>query len=79
MPEPPDFGLSETPQEELIIQRRLGQELRRSFQAMVDEPLPERMALLLMELAFAQSLRVRPTQENEAEGEKPTSGNAGEA
>lgn len=55
----PSLVKSVETQDQLLIQRRLGQELRRSFQAMVDEPLPERMALLLMELAFAQSLGLK--------------------
>ncbi len=57
MPDNPE--LSESSNDELIIQRRLGNELRRSFSAFVEEPLPERMALLLMELALAQSLRLK--------------------
>jgi hypothetical protein len=58
-----NLGQWETPDDELIIQRRLGKELRRSFEAMVEEPLPERMALLLVELALAQALRLKNNHE----------------
>jgi hypothetical protein len=57
MPDKANPGPSEISYDEWLIQRRLGKELRRSFEAMVDEPLPERMALLLMELALAQSIK----------------------
>ncbi len=57
MPDKANLGPGETSYDEWIIQRRLGKELRRSFEAMVEEPLPEHMALLLLELALAQSLK----------------------
>ncbi|RTL86952.1 MAG: hypothetical protein EKK29_08370 [Hyphomicrobiales bacterium] len=45
-------------QEEFVIQERLGRELRRSFEAMVEEPLPERMATLLIQVALAHALKL---------------------
>ncbi len=61
---PDNADLSEVPHDEWIIQRRLGKELRRSFEAMVEEPLPERMALLLIELALAQALQLKDNHED---------------
>ena len=41
-----------------VIQREVGIALRLSFEAVTREPLPERMALLLLRLALAESLRL---------------------
>lgn len=43
-------------QTSLAIQREVGIALRLSFQAVAREPLPERMALLLLRMALAESL-----------------------
>ncbi len=61
---PDKAELSQVPHDEWIIQRRLGKELRRSFEAMVEEPLPDRMALLLMELALAQAIQLKDNHED---------------
>ncbi len=42
----------------LVIQRELGIALRLSFEAVTSDPLPERMALLLLRLALAESLKL---------------------
>jgi hypothetical protein len=52
----------------LVIQREVGIALRLSFEAVAREPVPERMALLLLRLALAESLRLA-AEEDEAEGE----------
>ncbi len=39
-----------------VIQREVGIALRLSFEAVTSDPLPERMALLLLRLALAESL-----------------------
>ena len=41
-----------------VIQREVGIALRLSFEAVTREPLPERMALLLLQLALAESLKL---------------------
>ncbi|MBM3562814.1 MAG: hypothetical protein FJX48_06600 [Alphaproteobacteria bacterium] len=51
----------------LVIQREVGMALRLSFEAATREPLPERMALLLLRLALAESLGIA-AEEDEAEG-----------
>ncbi|MBM3551432.1 MAG: hypothetical protein FJX45_06600 [Alphaproteobacteria bacterium] len=40
----------------VVIQREVGIALRLSFEAVTSDPLPERMALLLLRLALAESL-----------------------
>ncbi len=50
-------------QEELVIQERLGRELRRSFEALVEEPLPERIATLLLQVALAHALKLGDGEE----------------
>lgn len=52
----------------LVIQREVGMALRLSFEAATREPLPERMALLLLRLALAESLGLA-AEEDEAEGQ----------
>jgi hypothetical protein len=52
----------------VVIQREVGVALRLSFEAVTREPVPERMALLLLRLALAESLRLA-AEEDEAEGE----------
>ncbi|MFO1123870.1 MAG: hypothetical protein U1E25_00310 [Methylocystis sp.] len=52
----------------LVIQREVGMALRLSFEAATREPLPERMALLLLRLALAETLGLAP-EEDEAEGQ----------
>jgi hypothetical protein len=52
----------------VVIQREVGVALRLSFVAVTREPVPERMALLLLRLALAESLRLA-AEEDEAEGE----------
>ncbi|MGD9540588.1 hypothetical protein [Methylocystis sp.] len=52
----------------LVIQREVGIALRLSFEAVTQEPVPERMALLLLRLALAESLGLA-ADEAEAEGE----------
>ncbi|MGJ0395797.1 MAG: hypothetical protein ACR65U_06210 [Methylocystis sp.] len=52
----------------LVIQREVGMALRLSFQSVTRAPLPERMALLLLRLALAESLGLAPEEES-AKGE----------
>ena len=40
-----------------LLQRELAQALRLSVQAVAHEPLPQRMIILLLRLAFAQTVR----------------------
>lgn len=56
-------------QTSLVIQREVGMVLRLSFEAVVREPLPEQMALLLLRLALAETLRA--VDKDEAEGDSP--------
>jgi hypothetical protein len=60
----------EDEQARLMIQREAGLALRLSFDAVTCEPLPASMALLLLRLALAQSLRIGFEQEWEADGKK---------
>jgi hypothetical protein len=53
-----------------VIRRDVGMALRMSFEAVTREPLPERMAILLLRLALAESLRLA-VEEDQAEGERP--------
>jgi hypothetical protein len=57
-------------QTSLAIQREVGIALRLSFQAVTREPLPERMALLLLRMALAESLGLT----SEEDGPKGESG-----
>jgi hypothetical protein len=52
----------------LVIQREVGMALRLSFESVTREPLPERMALLLLRLALAESLGLA-AERDQAEGE----------
>lgn len=52
----------------LVIQREVGMALRLSFESVTREPLPERMALLLLRLALAESLGIA-AEEDRADGE----------
>ncbi|MFO1102473.1 MAG: hypothetical protein U1E20_06190 [Methylocystis sp.] len=52
----------------LVIQREVGMALRLSFEAVTREPLPERMVLLLLQLALAESLGLAAAEDG-AEGE----------
>jgi hypothetical protein len=52
----------------LVIQREVGMALRLSFEAVIREPLPEQMVLLLLRLALAESLGLA-AEEDQAEGE----------
>ncbi len=52
----------------LVIQREVGIALRLSFEAVTSDPLPERMALLLLRLALAESLGLAAEEES-ARGE----------
>ncbi len=58
---------NEDNQVSLVIQREVGTALQLSFEAATREPLPERMALLLLRLALAESLGL--AEEVQAEGE----------
>ena len=51
-------GAAKPSQEEFAVHETLGQELRRSFEAVVEEPLPERIATLLIQVALAQALKL---------------------
>lgn len=51
----------------LVIQREVGRMLRRSFEAVAREPLPEQVAILLLRLALAESLSVL-VDDDQAEG-----------
>ncbi|MGD9656263.1 MAG: hypothetical protein AB7U61_01270 [Methylocystis sp.] len=51
-----------------VIQREVGMALRLSFEAVTREPLPERMVLLLLRLALAESLGLA-AKVDEVEGE----------
>jgi hypothetical protein len=44
-------------QASLLAQRELAKALRLSLQAVAHEPLPQRMIILLLRLAFAQTVR----------------------
>lgn len=57
-------------QASLVIQREVGMALRLSFEAVTREPLPERMALLLLRLALAESLGLA-AKEDQAAGQEP--------
>ncbi len=46
---------AEEDEEALLIQQELGEALRLSFEGVTREPLPDRMVLLLLRLALAQS------------------------
>ena len=63
----------EDEQAPLLIQRDVGIALRLSFEAVTREPLPEQMALLLLRLALAQSLRVYSSSERETDEENDNS------
>lgn len=52
----------------VVIQREVGIALRLSFEAVTSDPLPERMALLLLRLALAESLGL-VAKRDQAEGE----------
>ena len=52
----------------LVIQREVVMALRLSFEAVTREPLPERMVLLLLQLALAESLGLAAAEDG-AEGE----------
>lgn len=52
----------------LVVQREVGIALRLSFEAVTCEPLPERMALLLLRLALAESLGLA-AEDDRADGE----------
>ncbi len=45
----------ERAQDEWIIQS-IGEAIRQSFQAIIREPLPDRMALLLLQIALAKTI-----------------------
>ncbi|MBI1980492.1 MAG: hypothetical protein HYS63_02810 [Methylocystis sp.] len=61
-------------QASLAVQREVGIALRLSFEAVTREPLPERMALLLLRLALAESLGLA-AEEDQAAGQGPVSRN----
>jgi hypothetical protein len=65
-------------QASLVVQREVGMALRLSFAAVTREPLPERMAMLLLHLALAESLR-RAAEEDRAEGASPEGENGPES
>jgi hypothetical protein len=50
----------------LRIQREVGVALRRTFDTMTREPLPEQMTLLLLRLALAQAIRMSLDAEESA-------------
>lgn len=52
-----NFGASDRMRDEILIQREIGNALRRSFGSVAQEPIPSAMALLLMQLAFAEVVR----------------------
>lgn len=51
----------------LVIQREVGMALRLSFESVTREPLPERMALLLLRLALAESLGLAAEKDRKEE------------
>ena len=64
---PPDRRI-DNDQASLVIQRQVGMALRLSFEAVTREPLPERMAILLLRLALAESVR-RAVEEDQPNGD----------
>lgn len=76
---PCDESLPTSPTEDddhqalLMIQREVGMALRLSFKAVTSEPLTERMAILLLRLALAESLRVSVAEATAGESESASS------
>lgn len=65
----PTNPIDDDDQASLVFQREVGKALRRSFKATTREPLPEQIALLLLRLALAESLRPAVEEdENKEEG-----------
>lgn len=50
---------------EILIQREIGLALRQSFEAMMLDPLPSQIAMLLMQLALAEMMRGIADEEQE--------------
>jgi hypothetical protein len=50
-------GPNEDEKQASLLQRELAKALRLSVQAVAHEPLPQRMIILLLRLAFAQTVR----------------------
>jgi len=60
-----------------VVFREVGIALRLSFEAVTREPVPEQMAMLLLRLALAESLRLA-AEEDQAEGAGPDGHNEAE-
>lgn len=63
---------TEDKSDEALVMRALSDELRRSYQAVIEEPLPERMFALALELTLAEALRTPDETDPPGEPESPT-------
>jgi hypothetical protein len=75
----PTTSIEEEDAQLRLIQRELGKALRVSVNEVTCEPLPGKIALLLLRLALAQFLRTYVEQERDTDGGRTIhpSGNAG--
>jgi hypothetical protein len=69
----PIISIYEEDEQALLIQREVGTALRLSFDEATCEPLPTKMALLLLRLALAQSPRVTVAKDRKKESQSALS------